>query len=313
MRPHGRRRLLVARIAAAAALLVGLVVGCDRNQDSASAQHAREAAAWKDRYESLVRKNEEIYRRIEELESRNAALLAQIQALKEELAQRETPERTEALRQRLTEQEEAISNLRRAIAALQAKAAEQSPASAQAQLEALKAKATEVCSKLEAAGGSLFDAGRYRDALAVLTSAAELGSTHPSLLFQIAYCHGELGDDQVAATWYAKAAETAEKQPQENAALLPKLYNNYGATLVALGKPQEALAWYKKAIEADPDYAPAHFNLGRLYAEHLSDPGRAIQSYRRHVALAGSRSVAARDAIRKLLEERPEAEAPMGD
>ncbi len=44
-------------------------------------------------------------------------------------------------------------------------------------------------------------------------------------------------------------------------------YNDIGSYLIALGKPEEAIAWLKKAIEAKR-YEPRHFphiNLARVY------------------------------------------------
>lgn len=45
-------------------------------------------------------------------------------------------------------------------------------------------------------------------------------------------------------------------------------YNDIGSYLVALGRPEEAIAWFEKAIQA-PRYEPRHFphiNLGRIFA-----------------------------------------------
>jgi len=185
-------------------------------------------------------------------------------------------------------------------------AAEPSPTtapSATAQLAQLRERVARVRRRLLTMARAQLDADNYALAADLLSAAVELGEEAPEAFFELAYCRGELGDEESAAHWYARAVNAVQERPAEHAALLTKLYNNYGATLVALGKPRDALRWYLKAVEADPGYAPVYFNLGRLYSKYLHDPHRALEAYRRHVALAGSRSVSARDAIRDLLEQ----------
>jgi tetratricopeptide (TPR) repeat protein len=45
----------------------------------------------------------------------------------------------------------------------------------------------------------------------------------------------------------------------------PEVHYNIGVALNEMGKADEAIAEYKKAIEIDPDYASAHYNLGLAY------------------------------------------------
>jgi tetratricopeptide (TPR) repeat protein len=42
---------------------------------------------------------------------------------------------------------------------------------------------------------------------------------------------------------------------------------NLGTALEELGRPAEAIAANRHALEADPDLADAHFNLARLYEQ----------------------------------------------
>ncbi len=49
-----------------------------------------------------------------------------------------------------------------------------------------------------------------------------------------------------------------------------KVFSNYGAILISLGKLEEAEKWFRKAIEIKPDYAKAHYNLGGI----LNDLGK---------------------------------------
>ena len=42
---------------------------------------------------------------------------------------------------------------------------------------------------------------------------------------------------------------------------------NLGTALEELGRRPEAIAAYRQALEADADFADAHFNLARLYEQ----------------------------------------------
>jgi tetratricopeptide (TPR) repeat protein len=55
----------------------------------------------------------------------------------------------------------------------------------------------------------------------------------------------------------------------------------YGRTLAALGRPQEAAAQYELAGEADGDMAPAYVALAELYSGPLDNREQAIRNYQR--------------------------------
>ena len=52
-----------------------------------------------------------------------------------------------------------------------------------------------------------------------------------------------------------------------------------GAALRGLDRLPEAEAGYKAALDVDPNYVPAHFNLGILYQEYLNKLDEAVRSY----------------------------------
>jgi tetratricopeptide (TPR) repeat protein len=62
-------------------------------------------------------------------------------------------------------------------------------------------------------------------------------------------------------------------------------YNDIGAYLIELGRPQEAIPWLEKATRAPryESYCFPHYNLGRVY-EKLRKWGKAVESYRASLA-----------------------------
>jgi tetratricopeptide (TPR) repeat protein len=311
-------------VCASAALLAG--AGC-KKEAALPAENA-EAKLWKSKYEDLAatmdkvcQEKEKISQEKEKAQQELASLRPEVEGLKVRLEQRgdvEAKREVEDLKKQLGEGHDTVEKLMAQVSNLKADLAEakgQSVAqTTREQLDALHKKAAEVREGLERVGGLLLDASRYDSAREVLTSTVDLGSENPVTYFRIGYCEGALGNDLAAADWYARAASLAARDPEKVAALLPKLYNNYGATLLALGKFNDALHWYEKAAQADDKYAPVQFNLARLYADQLGDPQKAIEAYRRHIALGGGHSVTARNAIlelqRKQTQKPPAEVAP---
>ncbi len=78
-------------------------------------------------------------------------------------------------------------------------------------------------------------------------------------------------------------------------------YNDIGAYLIELGRPDEAIGWLEKAIRAtryDPRHFP-HFNLSRIY-EQRYELERAIEHLKKAVELEPHYAIARR-RLRKLL------------
>ncbi len=318
----------VRRFAAGLSILVFLVMitaaGCDR----APAKSAPELAVWREKYEQLVEQYEaDFQHRLEEIKKLKAekkqldgavsALTKRLAAAKERARVPEAAESEALLKEKEKEKEKdrqietLLDEVRRlktklSVAGVPAAPDEDKQASAatgaaQAQLVLLAAR--------------MMDANLDEAALMVLEQAVKAGSEHPWVLLQLGNFHGDVGDNENAAQWYERAAEAVERDPDTPGRLAAKIYNNYGATLVALGKPEGALPWYEKAVEIDERYATVYFNRGMLYDKHLDDAEKAVGSYRRHVELGGGHGITARNAILKLQEdgrpdEEPEAEEP---
>ncbi len=66
---------------------------------------------------------------------------------------------------------------------------------------------------------------------------------------------------------YAAEAETMFIQSIDREPQNLHLYNRLGVALRQQKKHQEALKWYKKALQIDPDHEITHYNLGILYLD----------------------------------------------
>ncbi len=63
--------------------------------------------------------------------------------------------------------------------------------------------------------------------------------------------------------------------------------NELGIVERKLGKFAEAEAAYQRTIAAEPNYAPAHLNLGVLYDLYLAQPQKALDEFQRYLEIAG--------------------------
>jgi len=63
--------------------------------------------------------------------------------------------------------------------------------------------------------------------------------------------------------------------------------NELGIVERRLGKFADAEAAYQQTLAADPNYAPAHLNLGVLYDLYLAEPQKALDEFERYIELAG--------------------------
>lgn len=77
-----------------------------------------------------------------------------------------------------------------------------------------------------------------------------------------------------------EATEALTKAAQIDPAMAPKAYFNMGANLVNGGQPDKAVEFFKKATDADPNYAEAWYQYGSLQMmQGKVDPKTGQQEY----------------------------------
>ncbi len=74
--------------------------------------------------------------------------------------------------------------------------------------------------------------------------------------------YNQMGNIYGAEKKMPEATEALTKAAQLDPAMASKAYFNMGANLVNSGSSDQAADFFKKAIEADPNYADAHYQYG---------------------------------------------------
>lgn len=105
---------------------------------------------------------------------------------------------------------------------------------------------------LNALGWTLFQEGRTPEAIAEYERAVAADPRHAKSHNNLALALVELGRLDEAASHFRTSLELAPKA---------EIWSDYGFTLARLGKPQDALAAYAKALALDPACPSAHLNL----------------------------------------------------
>jgi chemotaxis protein methyltransferase CheR len=104
----------------------------------------------------------------------------------------------------------------------------------------------------------LYRQGRYKEAAAA--TASLLGQRNdPSGMALMARIHANMGELETALHW-CEQASLLER-------LDPAVHYLLGTILQELERGSEAMLAYKRTLYLDPDFALAHFALGRLYRE----------------------------------------------
>ena len=135
-------------------------------------------------------------------------------------------------------------------------------------------------------------AGRLEEAIECYRRSIELGPT--------AEAHTFLGWTYSFQRRYDLAIEECRKAIEVDPTF-GNPYNDIGAYLIELGRLDEAIPWFEKAIEA-PRYEPRHFphfNLARIYVKRY-EYGKAIRHLREALGLEPGYRIARRE-LGKLL------------
>lgn len=133
--------------------------------------------------------------------------------------------------------------------------------------------------------------GEYREAIELYTRSIEAFPTAEAYTFR-GWAYSHLGDLERALI---ECKHAIEIDPD-----FGNPYNDIGAYLIELGRSEEAVEWFEKAIAA-PRYESRcfpHFNLGRVY-EGRREYKRAMASYARAM-LENPEYTAAHRAFRRL-------------
>lgn len=86
---------------------------------------------------------------------------------------------------------------------------------------------------------------------------------------------------------YAEA-EQALRQATQKGMPSALTYTELGIVYRQLGRFKDAESAYGEAIKIDPNYAPAHLNLGVLCDLYLQQPQRALEALERYMELSGN-------------------------
>ncbi len=266
-----------------------LVCGCDGRMEQQLSEVRAQAEALSEKHDQAVAEKKELRSELETLRALNETLRSDIEELQERAKSLdEVQSKLTGSQRRVAELEEKLAE----TAEERAVPAEKSPED-EAGLQKVKAR-------LELLGADLFRRHEYGAARAALLSARELGSDSPAAAFRLAYCETALGKLEEALENYQACRAILDSALESDEELLKKCLVNQGVALAKLGRFQEAAELYEKALSVDPQYSPAHFNLGLLYAGELGEPEQAVESFRKHIANGGGRSVSARKMIREI-------------
>jgi tetratricopeptide (TPR) repeat protein len=96
-------------------------------------------------------------------------------------------------------------------------------------------------------------------AISPLRTAQTLSPKDPLPVFYLGMTHEALGDATQALDFYQKAEDLSpEKSPQSASILVA-----YGRFLLSLGRIQDGMEKYRRAIERDPESRDAHYELAK--------------------------------------------------
>jgi tetratricopeptide (TPR) repeat protein len=119
-----------------------------------------------------------------------------------------------------------------------------------------------------------YDQRRYSEAVAKLTVAAKLNPDSPRIWDSLGLAYDMQGQRDAAHGALEKAVALNRAEPRPSA--WPP--NDLGSLLLRMDEPQQAEKSLREALLYDPDFAQAHYYLGRVLEKERRDED-AIQQY----------------------------------
>ncbi len=131
--------------------------------------------------------------------------------------------------------------------------------------------------KLIAEGTKLHDKGRYGEALDRYGKVLKQNPDNVHAMMESAFTLFEMGD-------YEKSLEFVKKALRYKTPLRGHICIQAGNTYDALGKPEIALYYYRKAVEFNPEDYLAYFNAGITLAR-VGEKKKALNCFKKAVVL----------------------------
>ncbi|MGH9649485.1 MAG: TIGR03032 family protein, partial [Terriglobales bacterium] len=112
--------------------------------------------------------------------------------------------------------------------------------------------------------------GRLRETIAAYRQCLALDPIFPNARYNLGVA---LGDAEDYAEGFTSMQLAAEAEPER-----AEIWNSMGYLACQERRPREAVSYYQRAIELQPDYAQAHFNLGMTLLQ-LGDYRRGLAEH----------------------------------
>ncbi len=161
-----------------------------------------------------------------------------------------------------------------------------------------------------AVGLGKLERGEYEEAARLLECAVQRDPQDATAYGNLGIAYLEMGNMGAAATAFGKAgdlcptdsrpheflgyihlrakqwdkARQALEQAHQRCLISPRITTARAVVEFHAGQVQQAAAYLSKALELDPNYPPALYNLGLLHARHPREHAHAVAYFRRYLA-----------------------------
>ena len=119
-------------------------------------------------------------------------------------------------------------------------------------------------------GTTLHKEGKLEEAIAAYRQCVTLDPTFPNARYNLGVALGDTEDNEEA---FATMQAAAEAEPER-----AEIWNSLGYLACRQRRPRDGVGFYERAIELQPDYAQAHFNLGMTLLQ-LGDYRRGLAEH----------------------------------